>query len=133
MDTSAGVGERWRQRSTMQNQDKTVIKQSKRAYFLLSKRRYREAEKIFLEAYGLDPNNAYILVGLGDVSRKLKKFEKALDYYEKCLEIDPRNVFALRGAGNAYRGLQQPEKSMAYWQRGRPEPSICKPVGTPGW
>ena len=103
--------------AAMPDLNKTVIKLSKRAYYLMGKRRYNEAEKVFKEAYELDKENAYILVGLGDVYRKLKNFPRAIKYYEEVLALDPHNVFALRGMGNAYRGMQQPEKSLIYWDR----------------
>lgn len=101
----------------MTDSGKNLIKLSKRAYFLMGQRRYREAEKVFLDAYAVDSTNAYILVGLGDVCRKLKNFEQAVEYYDQILKQDPENVFALRGIGNAFRGLRSPEKSIPYWER----------------
>jgi len=101
----------------MPDLNKSVVKLSKRAYYLMGKRRYIEAEKVFQEAYALNAENAYILVGLGDLYRKLKNFQKAIQYYDLVLTIDPVNVFALRGLGNAYRGMKQPGESLIYWER----------------
>ena len=55
----------------------------------------------------MDDTNAFVLVGLGDVCRKLRYFQRAVEYYGRILEIDPRNVFALRGMGNAYRACRR--------------------------
>jgi len=60
---------------------KNIVKLSRKGYALLNKRRYRDAEAAFLEAYGLAETNAYVLVGLGDVCRKLKRFDDAVKYY----------------------------------------------------
>ena len=52
-----------------------------------------------MEALGLEPENSYILVGLGDLYRQTSKFGKAISFYSRLLEFDESNVFALRGIG----------------------------------
>lgn len=94
-----------------------AIELSKQGNKLLRKRDYPAAEQVLLEAYELDPDNAYILVGLGDLNREQKKFGKAINYYEKILGLDEKNVFALRGAGDAHRGKNQHDQAISYWRR----------------
>jgi tetratricopeptide (TPR) repeat protein len=94
-----------------------AIDLSKKGNKLLRNREYQAAEQVLLEAYELDPNNAYILVGLGDLNREQKKFGKAINYYEKILGLDGKNVFALRGVGDAHRGKNQHDLAISYWQR----------------
>lgn len=94
-----------------------AIELSKKGNQLLRSRKYQEAEQVLMEAFDLDPNNAYILVGLGDLNREQKKFGKAISYYEKVLNFDDKNVFALRGAGDAHRGKNQHDKAISYWKR----------------
>jgi len=94
-----------------------AIELSKQGNKLLRSKNYQEAEKVLMEAFDLDPNNAYILVGLGDLYREQKKFSKAISYYENILALDDKNVFALRGIGDAYRGKNQHEKAIVYWKR----------------
>ncbi len=96
---------------------KEVLRLSKQGRNLLRKKRFRDAEKSFLEALELDNKNSYILVGLADTCRELKKFEQAISYYEKVLEFDSVNVFALRGIGDAYRGILQHKRAIPYWMR----------------
>nr|MBF0221146.1 divalent cation tolerance protein CutA [Desulfobulbaceae bacterium] len=96
---------------------KDVLRLSKLGRNYLRKRRFHEAENVFLEALELDSKNAYILVGLGDTTRELKKYEGSISYYEKVLEFDSVNVFALRGIGDAYRGILQHKKAIPYWLR----------------
>ncbi|MBN2328168.1 MAG: tetratricopeptide repeat protein [Candidatus Omnitrophica bacterium] len=56
----------------------------------------------------------------GDISRKRKKYAKAQEYFEKCLELEPDNEFARRGFNAAMRAVanggekdsaHQPEES----------------------
>ena len=94
-----------------------AIDLSKKGNQLLRKGDYKAAEKVLFEAYELDPTNSYILVGLGDLYREQKKFDKAINYYEKILRLEENNVFALRGAGDSQRGMNQHDQAILYWQR----------------
>lgn len=96
---------------------KDVLRLSKLGRNYLRKQRFHEAEKIFLEALELDEKNPYILVGLGDTTRELKKYEDSISYYERVLEFDSVNVFALRGIGDSYRGILQHKRAIPYWMR----------------
>ena len=97
--------------------NKDVMRLSKLGRSYLRKHLYSEAETVFLEALELDRRNPYILVGLGDTTRELKKFEESIAYYEKVLEFDAVNVFALRGIGDSYRGILQHKRAIPYWMR----------------
>ena len=77
-----------------------VLKLSKLGKRLLKQRRYNDAEKAYLEGLDLEPGNSYILVGLGDLYRLSKKFNKAISYYSRLMKQDENNVFALRGIGD---------------------------------
>lgn len=94
-----------------------AIELSKKGNKLLRGGNFQEAEEVLLEAVELDPGNAYILVGLGDLYRETRKFNRSISHYERILAIDEQNVFALRGIGDSYRGLNQHEKAIQYWQR----------------
>lgn len=94
-----------------------AIDLSKKGNKLLRQGAYPAAEQALLEAYELDPNNPYILVGLGDLNREQKKFAQAINYYEKILGLEGKNVFALRGAGDAHRGKNQHDLAISYWRR----------------
>lgn len=101
----------------MPNQAQAVIKLSKQAYSLLSKKHYRQAEKVFLEAYALDNANSFILVGLGHVYRELDDFTQAIHFYRLILDVEAENAFALKGIGHAYRGVRDYSEAAGYWQR----------------
>lgn len=95
----------------------SAIDLSRKGNRLLRKGLFQEAEQVLREAYELNPDNPYILVGLGDLYREQKKFGKAVNYYEKILSIDEKNVFALRGAGDAHRGKNEHDRAISYWKR----------------
>ncbi|MDD5757871.1 MAG: divalent cation tolerance protein CutA [Desulfobulbaceae bacterium] len=97
--------------------NKEVLRLSKLGRSYLRKHLYSEAESVFREALELDGRNPYILVGLGDTTRELKKFEESIAYYERVLEFDAVNVFALRGIGDSYRGILQHKRAIPYWMR----------------
>ena len=112
----------WVLENDLSSQDKAVnldkaVELSKMATDLLRKKSYHEAEKTFIEALELDDTNPYVLVGLGDLYREMKRFKDATGFYEKVLAFDPENVFALRGIGDAYRGMEEPAKAVGYWKR----------------
>ena len=96
---------------------KDVLRLSKLGRSYLRKHLYSEAEAVFREALELDPQNSYILVGLGDTTREMKKYEESISYYERVLEFDSINVFALRGIGDSYRGILQHKRAIPYWMR----------------
>jgi tetratricopeptide (TPR) repeat protein len=88
--------------------NKAVIELSKKGSRLFRSGQLEEAEKVYLEAKALDEENPYVLSGLGDVYRKLNRFEESGAHYDAVLKKDQNNIFALRGAGDARRGMKQP-------------------------
>jgi len=96
---------------------KEVMRFSKQGRNFLRKKCFKEAEQAFLKALKLDETNPYVLVGLADTCRELKKFEQAIHCYKKVLTFDAVNIFALRGIGDAYRGLLLYESAIPYWLR----------------
>jgi len=94
-----------------------VVRFSKQGRNLLRKKRFKEAEEVFSEALKLDGENSYLLVGLADTCRELKKFDPAISHYKKVLKGDAVNIFALRGLGDAYRGLLMYKSAIPYWLR----------------
>ena len=73
---------------------KTVIELSKKGSRLFRKGQYMEAERAYLDAYEIDQSNPYVLAGLGDVCRKLCRFEKSAEYYDAILSVDNRNLYS---------------------------------------
>jgi len=104
-------------RTEIKKPKKDILRLSKQGRSLLRKRRFPEAEKVFMEALALDDHNPYILVGLADTLREMHRFQDSIPYYDRVLEFDPVNVFALRGVGDSYRGVLQHKRAIPYWLR----------------
>ncbi|VAW51690.1 hypothetical protein MNBD_GAMMA06-1906 [hydrothermal vent metagenome] len=96
---------------------KAVIELSKKGSRLFRSGQLKDAEAAYLEARELDEENPYVLSGLGDVYRKLNRFEESGAQYDAVLKSDANNIFALRGAGDARRGMKQPLAAIPYWLR----------------
>jgi len=96
---------------------KEVIELSKKGSRLFRSGQLEEARLVYLEAKEIDEDNPYVLSGLGDVYRKLNRFEESGAQYDAVLKSDPNNIFALRGAGDARRGMKQPLQAIPYWLR----------------
>ncbi len=96
---------------------KAVIELSKKGSRMFRSGMLEAAEKAYLEAKEIDEENPYVLSGLGDVYRKLNRFEDSGAQYDAVLKKDPNNIFALRGAGDARRGMKQPLNAIPFWLR----------------
>lgn len=58
-----------------------------------------------------------VLTSLGNCYRKLKRFQEAIQYFDRALEREPDNFYALFGLGDAYRGIARPADALVYWNR----------------
>mmetsp|Transcript_21739 Transcript_21739/g.19259 ORF Transcript_21739/g.19259 Transcript_21739/m.19259 type:complete len:162 (+) Transcript_21739:3-488(+) len=70
-------------------------------------KKYKEARELFEIAHNLchDQNcKTYetILLNLGHCYRKMKNFDKAIEYYEECLSINNKNPSTYFAVGYAY-------------------------------
>ena len=99
-----------------QNTMKKIINLSKQAHKLNKEGRYKAAEELFNRALNLDDNNVYLLVGLGDLNRKIKRFSEAVHFYKRAVDIEPANKFTLACLGDAYRGMQNIENALKVWE-----------------
>ena len=58
-----------------------------------------------------------VLTSIGNCHRKLKTFEKGLNYFRMALEKEPNNFYALFGMADCYRGMRQQQNSLEFWNR----------------
>ena len=100
-----------------QQTDMSVIDLSKQGRQKLRSRRYREASTLFLQGLGREPENPYLLSGLGDASREMGNFDIAESCYQKLLKLDEKNLFALRGLGDVYKKLGRHADAISMWER----------------
>lgn len=90
---------------------------SKKGYQFIKENDIDAAQKAFNDILEIEDNNNYALVGLGDIERKLNKFNDAISYYKKCLEFYPANNYALFGLADCYKALNQYAKAIDIWQQ----------------
>lgn len=58
-----------------------------------------------------------VLTSIGNSHRKLKTFDKGVQYFERALKHDPENFYALYGLADCYRGMNQQFRSIEYWNK----------------
>lgn len=102
---------------TRQDKQKTVIDLSKKARHKLRGRRYREAIELFQRGLDLEPENPYLLSGMGDACRESGDYKEGRRCYQLLLDIDPINLFALRGLGDVYKKLDRHQEAIEVWER----------------
>lgn len=95
----------------------SVIEISKRARQKFRSRRYQEARDLFSEGLQREPDNPYLLSGMGDACRETGEFEEAERCYRHLLEIDSRNLFALRGLGDVCKKLGRHQEAIRQWKQ----------------
>lgn len=90
---------------------------SKNGYQLVKDDKLKEAKDAFIHILGIEPNNNYALVGLGDTERKQNHFKEAIQYYSQCLSFHPGNNYALFGLADCYKALNQYHKAIEIWEQ----------------
>jgi tetratricopeptide (TPR) repeat protein len=95
----------------------SVIDISKKARQRLRARRFSEARELFGSGLKLEPENPYLLSGMGDACREMQDYQRAEECYGQLLEVDPNNLFALRGLGDVHKKLERYQAAMELWLR----------------
>lgn len=72
-----------------------------------------QAQQHYQQAQQVDSNDAYALVGLGDVAGARQDDAAAKRFYQQALEREPTNGGAIRGMAALY-GRQSPQAALAY-------------------
>jgi tetratricopeptide (TPR) repeat protein len=74
-----------------------------------------------LDQLKTEPNNAQLLIGVGDIYKSTHQFKEAASYYEKSLQVDPKNVpvrtdmaSCLYYIGDVDGAIAQLKKSLSY-------------------
>ena len=70
------------------------------ANIYIQSNQYSLAEKYYLLALEINPNNADYYYNLAITKYNTKRPDEALNLYKKCLELDPNNTKALKFLGN---------------------------------
>ncbi len=60
-------------------------------------------------------HNVVLMTMIGNIYRRRKEFDRAMDHYENALLLDPKNNFALFGMGDCFRGQLNMGKAVYWW------------------
>ncbi len=107
------------EKNPRQNEERelSVIDISKKGRQLLRSRRYSEAQKLFRLGLEKEPENPYLLSGMGDACRERGDFAESERCYRLLLDVDPDNLFALRGLGDVYKKLNRHTDAISQWEK----------------
>ncbi len=79
-----------------------------------SQKHYEKAEMMYRELLALKSDDPRFLNGLGMMLGSQKKWEEALQYFEKALRFDKESVIAKRGMATVYLNLgRNPSKTLS--------------------
>ncbi len=95
----------------------SVIDISKRARQRLRSRQFAAARTLFSEGLAVEPENPYLLSGMGDACREIGDFPEAERCYSELLSLDGDNLFALRGLGDVYKKMSRHREAVQLWDR----------------
>lgn len=95
----------------------SVIDLSKKGRQKFRARRFKEAQDLFAEGLAREPDNPYLLSGMGDACRENGDYEKAEPSYRHLLEIDKNNLFALRGLGDVCKKMGRHQEAIRLWDQ----------------
>ena len=95
----------------------SIIDISKRGRQKLRSRQFVEARELFSTGLAREPENPYLLSGMGDVCRELGDFSESERCYRLLLEVDRNNLFALRGLGDVCKKLNRHQEAIQAWDR----------------
>ncbi len=95
----------------------SVIDISKKGREKFRSRKYREACELFALGLEREPDNPYLLSGMGDACREIGNLEEAERCYRRLLDVDRNNLFALRGLGDVCKKQGRHQEAIRNWKQ----------------
>lgn len=95
----------------------SVVDLSKKGRQKFRARRYQEAKQLFGEGLQREPDNPYLLSGMGDACRETGDYAEAERCYRHLLGIDKNNLFALRGLGDVCKKMGRHQEAIRHWNQ----------------
>ena len=93
-----------------------IVDEVKKAVEYTSKKKYKEAEKIYKEILTLEPDNAIVLSCLGLLYLNIRMFGKAKKYLLKSASISPISA-TLEGLGLLYYYTKNEKLAVEYFEK----------------
>ncbi len=95
----------------------SVIDISKKGRQKFRARRFKEAQDLFSEGLEREPDNPYLLCGMGDACREAGEYPEAERCYRQLLTTDKNNLFALRGLGDVCKKMGRHQEAIRLWKQ----------------
>ena len=93
----------------------SIVDISKKGRQKFRSRQYAEACELFGSGLQREPDNPYLLSGMGDACREIGNFTEAERCYRRLLQVDRNNLFALRGLGDVCKKLNRHQEAVRHW------------------
>jgi tetratricopeptide (TPR) repeat protein len=90
---------------------------STRAVCLMADKKYSEAEKQFLKAQKLDPDNVQAYYNFALMHEMKKNYIKAIEAYEETIRKSPQHPYALNNLGNVYARVGRMDDALEMYRR----------------
>ncbi|OGW28623.1 MAG: hypothetical protein A2X59_03460, partial [Nitrospirae bacterium GWC2_42_7] len=81
------------------------------------RRRYKDAETVYLKAIEIDPEFPGIYNNLGNTYKAGHRYKEAIDEYAKALNLDPRYAEAYYNLGTALYDMGRNEEALANYKK----------------
>ena len=95
----------------------SIIDISKKGRQKFRSRRYEEACELFSSGLQREPDNPFLLSGMGDACREIGNYAEAERCYRRLLGVDRNNLFALRGLGDVCKKLGRHQEAIRLWKQ----------------
>lgn len=78
---------------------------------------FKESEIYYMSALQINPNDQYVIVGLGHLYFACQRYTDAIKWWEKLVDTQPDNIKILTEIGNSYRKIKDFDKAIEYYER----------------
>lgn len=78
---------------------------------------FKESEEFYMAALKINPNDQYVIVGLGHLFFACQRYVEAIQWWDRLLESQPKNIKILTEIGNSYRKIKDFDKAIEYYAR----------------
>ena len=80
---------------------------------------FKESEIYYMSALQINPNDQYVIVGIGHLYFACQRYQDAIKWWEKLVSIQPENIKILTEIGNSYRKIKDFDKAIEYYEKAR--------------
>lgn len=78
---------------------------------------FKESEIYYMSALQINPNDQYVIVGIGHLYFACQRYQDAIKWWERLVSIQPDNIKILTEIGNSYRKIKDFDRAVEYYER----------------